>query len=257
MIFLLGGHGFVGSGYARLLAERGIEHTVITRANYAEHVGKACSLFINANGNSSKIFSRDNPREDFQASVASVRNSLVDFRFDTYVMLSSGDVYPDCSSPATTSEDLAIDYAKQSTYGFHKHLAELCVQHAAKRWLIVRQGGFVGPGLKKNAVFDVLNGDKIWVHPDSRFQFIHTDDSAAACLSLLESGATNAVFNLTANGTISVREVMAMVGRSLDYPADAAPAVYEMTVAKAAGQIAIPDSMACVHKYLAAEGRLG
>ena len=39
MIFILGGNGFVGSAYARLLAATGVPHTVITREYPVEFDG--------------------------------------------------------------------------------------------------------------------------------------------------------------------------------------------------------------------------
>ena len=164
-VFLIGGEGFVGSAYARLLARTGIEHAIITRANYDHLVGQHCDVLINANGNSRKPLAVSDPLADFDASVRSVRASLVDFQFERYVHLSSCDVYPDCSSPETTQESVPPEIGRQSPYGFHKYLAEQCVQHAAANWQVFRLGGFVGPGLKKNAIFDILHGGPLWLDP--------------------------------------------------------------------------------------------
>jgi nucleoside-diphosphate-sugar epimerase len=256
VIFLLGGNGFVGSGVARELERRGETFEIITRQNYDQFVGRSCDLFINANGNSSKLLGKNDPKTEFRASVLSVRESLADFTFGTYMFLSTSDVYPNPGSPESTDEGLDIDIAAQSPYGFHKYLAEQCVRHAAERWLIIRQGGFVGPGMKKNAVFDVLHGEKAWVHPDTRFQYIHTDDSASAIIGLLDSGAINDVFNVTAKGTISVKEIMALSGRTVPTPDDAAPAVFEVWTAKAEGVVSLPTTQDCVRRFLTEEGRL-
>jgi nucleoside-diphosphate-sugar epimerase len=256
VIFLVGGEGFVGSGFARELQRAGAPFEIITRANYQDFVGRSCDLLINANGNSSKPLGRTDPKGEFRASVLSVRDSLVDFRFGTYVFLSTSDVYPDSSSIETTDEGSEIDVSRQSPYGFHKYLAEQCVRHAAPKWLLIRQGGFVGPGLKKNAVFDVLRGEKLWVHPDTRFQYIHTDDSARCCLALLERGAVNDVYNLTAEGTISVGEVMELAGRSLPAPDDTVPTSFEISTAKAAACIDLPTTEDCVRRFLAEDASI-
>ena len=256
MIFLLGGNGFVGSGFARELERAGRPFKIITRENYHEYVGLGCDVLINANGNSSKLLGRTDPKAEFRASVLSVRDSLADFSFGTYVFLSTSDVYPNPSSLNLTDESSDIDVAAQSPYGFHKYLAEQCVRHSASAWLIIRQGGFVGPGLKKNAVFDVLHGEKIWVHPDSRFQYIHTDDSAQACLALLEQGAVRDVYNVTARGTIAVRELMQLSGRTVPAPQDVAPTSFEISTAKAERRITLPTTYDCVRRYFGEEGRL-
>ncbi|MDD3370317.1 MAG: NAD-dependent epimerase/dehydratase family protein [Alphaproteobacteria bacterium] len=250
MIILIGGNGFVGSAYARVLRAMGQEVVVVEKDDYASHIGAECDVLINANGNSRKFFSREHPKEDFQASVASVRNSLVDFKYKKYVFLSTSDVYPDCSDPALTREELSLDIAKQSPYGFHKYLAEQCVRHVAKDWLIIRQGGFVGPGLKKNAVYDSLFGDRLWVHPDSAFQFIGTDTSAGLVWELVSKGVSGEVFNLTAQGTIPVRDIMALAGRQV--PADeTVPVVrYEISTDKAAKTLALPGTRGEVEAFI-------
>lgn len=250
MIFLLGGNGFVGSGFARTLRERGLPFEIITRENYGNFAGKSCDLFINANGNSKKFLAKDDPKAEFRASVQSVRDTLADFKFGTYLFLSTSDIYPDCSSPELTQEDAEIDVSGQSPYGFHKYLAELCVRHAAPDWLIVRQGGFVGPGLKKNAVYDILHGDKLFVHPESRFQFIHTDESARLILELLDKGVRNEVVNVTGKGTVSAAEIMALVGRNLPYPHDIAPVTYEISTEKAEGTLKLPASVQNVRDFI-------
>ena len=79
MIYILGGRGYVGSAVARLCAARGLDHRVITRENYAELAGTSCRVFVNANGNSKKFLSTREPMTDFDASVRTVRQTLVDF----------------------------------------------------------------------------------------------------------------------------------------------------------------------------------
>jgi nucleoside-diphosphate-sugar epimerase len=250
MIFILGGNGFVGSGFVRHLNAINIPVTVIDRTSYNEFIGSECDVFINANGNSKKFLAKDDPKAEFQASVVSVRSSLVDFKFKKYVFLSTSDVYPDCSKPELTREDTGLNVAEQSPYGFHKHLAELCVQHGAKNWLIIRQGGFVGHGMKKNAVFDVLNGDKLWVHPDSRFQFTNTEDSARIVMELVQQNISNQVFNLTATGTISVSEIMKLAGRSVPHDPSTKPVCYEISTDKVARYVTLPTTYETVQKFL-------
>ena len=112
-IFILGGRGMVGSALARSCQARGRSFTVIGRDNYETVRGHSCDIFVNANGNSRKPLASREPLTDFDASVRSVRASLADFGFRRYVQVSSCDVYPDCSSPETTREDLALDPARQ------------------------------------------------------------------------------------------------------------------------------------------------
>ena len=255
MIFILGGNGFVGSAFARLCRATGRAHAVLTRQNYDEYRGRACSLLVNANGNSKKFLPREQPLEDFDLSVRSVRASLVDFRYDAYVYLSSCDVYPDCSDPRLSCEDSTPDAARQSPYGFHKYLAEQCVRHAARRHLIFRMGGFVGPGLKKNAVYDILNGGPLWLDPASELQFIPTDRLAEIVVGLAESGAANDTFNICGRGTIRLEEIVRLVGRDVPVQPGAARVRYEINLGKIARLVELPETAAAVRQFVCQELR--
>lgn len=252
MIFILGGRGLLGSAFARACAASGLQHTILDRANYDQFTGQACDLFINANGNSRKPLAREKPLEEFDASVRSVRRTLIDFRFHRYLHLSSCDVYPDCSSPALTTEDLPLNPALQSPYGFHKRLAEMCVQHAAPHWLIFRLGGFVGPGLKKNAIFDILNGGPLWLDPQSRLQFLHTNDAARLMLDIASQGVSGEIINLCGAGTIALDEVLAATGKQVPVQPASPRVHYEVSIAKAAQWARIPDTRSTVLDFVRA-----
>lgn len=251
-ILILGGAGFVGSAIARACAARGLAHEVITRASYADLAGQSCRLFINANGNSRKPLARQAPLEDFEASVRSVRASLEDFRFDLYVHLSSCDVYPDCSSPETTGEDGSIDVARQSPYGFHKYLAEQCVHHRARHHLILRLGGFVGPGLRKNAIFDILHGGPLWLDPESDLQFLSTDAAAEILLELAAQHAGGSeLYNLCGAGVVRLSEVMEQAGAGNLAVQPGSPRVrYDVSVAKVSRRVALPSSRETVFGFV-------
>jgi len=255
MIFVLGGNGFVGSAYVRASRAQGRPCEVITRENYAEFVGRRCDVLVNANGNSKKFLAEKAPLEDFDASVRSVRASLVDFRYDTYVYLSTVDVYPDCSSPETTREEQSLDPARQSRYGFHKHLAEQCVRHVAGEWIIARLGGFVGPGLWKNAICDLLKGGPLWLDPASQLQFMHTDDSAAIVLELIERGVSREVFNVCGRGLISLQEVLDEVPAPVEVRAESPRVRYETSVEKLANVVHVPPTRETVLEFVRRAGR--
>lgn len=252
MIFVLGGRGFVGSAFVRALTARGLPHAIIGRDNYHEFVGERCDLVINADGSSKKLLAQSDPLQDFERSVQSVRASLVDFRFDRYVHISSCDVYPDCSGREDTTETHVPDVSRQSPYGFHRYLAEQCVRHAARHWLVVRLGGMVGPGLRKNPIFDILYGDRLWIDPDSELQFLHTDRVATIVLGLVERGLMGETFNVCGRGVISLREVMTLAGRE-DIPVEpGSPRVrYNVNVAKLMAVVDVPLTRETVLSFVA------
>jgi nucleoside-diphosphate-sugar epimerase len=230
MIYVLGGHGFVGSAYPRLFDRQGIPYRIVTRDNYATLRGTSCDVFINANGNSRKYLADREPLTDFDMSVRSIADSLQSFRCGTYVLLSSGDVYPDTTSPATTREDQAIDTRRTSRYGLHKLLAETLVRGVHPRPLVIRMGGFVGPGLKKNAIFDMLTGGDVWLAPDSRLQFISTDRAAALVWDMATSGVHDRVVNIGGRGLVHLGTLHRHIGSTSRFKADAPTIRYELAL---------------------------
>jgi nucleoside-diphosphate-sugar epimerase len=249
MIFILGGRGLLGSAFARVCERRGQPFQIIDRENYKEYAGGHCDIFVNANGNSRKPLAKTEPLRDFDASVRSVRASLIDFRCDRYVHLSSCDVYQDCSSPEFTKEDQRFDPVRQSPYGFHKHLAEECVRHAANNWLIFRLGGFVGPGLKKNAVFDILTGGPLWLDPKSALQFLHTERAAEIMLDLSSADVSRETFNLCGRGLIELTEIMETAGTIPVQPGS--PCVrYDVSIEKISRFAEIPHTRQTVMDFV-------
>jgi nucleoside-diphosphate-sugar epimerase len=255
MIFVLGGKGLVGSAFARYCERTGRPFTIIDRDEYAAYAGKACEVLVNANGNSSKRLADTNPLGEFDASVRSVRAALADFRFDRYVQISTCDVYPDCSGPETTRESAVIDPAVQSAYGFHKHLAEQCVRHAGRDWLIFRCGGFVGPGLRKNAIFDILRGGPLYLDPASELQFLHTDRAAEIVFQVLETGASREVFNLCGKGTVRLADVAERVGGTIPVAPGSPRVRYEIGLEKLSRLVEPPETRSAVFDFVAAELR--
>lgn len=250
MIFILGGGGFVGSAFARLCESRGLDHAVVTRSNYSEHAGKSCEVLINADGNSSKRLGESDPARDFELSVLSVKRSLVDFKFSKYVMVSSCEVYPDVSSPQTTREDAELSPAAQTPYGFHKRLAELCVMHACGDWLVLRLAGMVGPGLKKNPIHDVLHGGPLWVSPDSRMQYMHTDDVASLADKL--AGRHSGIYNLCGRGTVRIGD---LPGAGQVPVSDGAPTIiHDASVEKASALVDLPESRNAAERFVLENG---
>ncbi|HEX3861193.1 MAG TPA: NAD-dependent epimerase/dehydratase family protein [Stellaceae bacterium] len=253
MIYIIGGEGFVGSAFVRYCRQNGLEHQVITHGNHDEFAGRRCDVLVNANGSSRKYLADREPLNDFDRSVRSVAASLSTFRAGMYVLISSGDVYDDPSRPGTTCEEGQPDLAKVSRYGLHKYLAERLVIGTHPNWLIIRAGGFVGPGLRKNAVFDILAGAKIWLSPDSALQFIHTDHAAEIVMRLAAT-THRQIVNLGGSGTVRLGELHHAIGSAASFDPQAPTVTYELSLAKLATlcPIDIPASFDEVHRFAAA-----
>jgi nucleoside-diphosphate-sugar epimerase len=250
-VFVLGGEGFVGSAFVRAASKR---HQVaaITRRTYQQFRGKACDLFINANGNSKKFLADRDPAAEFDASVASVLRSLLDFPAKQYVYLSTIDIYPHVDGPRRNRETAEIDPAKLSRYGLHKYLAEQLVRKYANRWLICRLGGMVGQDMWKNSIYDILHDQPLRVNADSEYQFMNTDDVAKIVLKLAGRRLENEVFNVCGAGCIRLAEVARLAGKpELKYAGDQPRTErYEVSVAKLEAQFTVPKTAETVRDFL-------
>ncbi len=251
-IFVLGGQGFVGSAMVRAAARQGHAVTAITRQNRPEWVGRPCDLLVDANGNSKKFLAQREPVRDFDASVASVLHSLLDFPCQRYVYISSIDVYPRVDDRRFNRETANIRAERVSRYGLHKFLAEQLVRQFAPRWLICRLGGMVGAGLWKNSVFDILNDRPLWVHTDSQYQYINTDDVARIILTLVRRQAENDIFNLCGEGCISLAEVAALAGKPvLRYAVDSPPVErFDVNLGKLRSLVSLPRTEATIRTFV-------
>ena len=208
---------------------------------------------INASNNSKKYIADHEPLVDFDLSVNQQMRVLQDFPAGLHILLSSVDVYSDLDSPETTNEDIIPDVCTNSHYGFHKFLAEQCVQHYATNWLIVRLAGMVGPNLKKNPVYDIVNQKPLRIHPDSEYQFMHTAEVARIVWNLVERGLGNEVVNVCGSGLISPRQLSHIANRELDLselPEGSSPRNVRISNEKLARLVTIPSTDSAIQRYL-------
>lgn len=237
-VTVLGSNGFLGSNlledFKELYVCRGL-----TRDNYNElkNIRRNCSVFVNAAGNSKKMLPEANPLLDFDLSVRDTLKSIIDFSFDTYVYLSSCEVYGN-----DTKEDAVIDTQKISKYALSKYLTECLVKKYCQKWIILRLNGPVGRNMKKGPVFDILHGDKIWLSPESEFQFLHTSYISRFINLLINKGIANETFNLTGKDTLSLGETMSTLSRHVNCPYSTI-IKHNVNVEKAGDLMDIPTSL--------------
>jgi len=250
-IALIGWRGFVGSAFARFFKKQGIPFTGVDRANYARHAGAVCDLAILAAANSKKFVAEETPLADLEQSVELTSRILRDFQAARHLLLSTVDVYNDLSSPETTRETTPIDAGALGNYGFHKRLSELLVLRHSPHPLVFRLAGMVGPGLKKNPVFDVCNGLPIRIHPDSRYQFLHTARVAEMVWGIQGMLPAGGTINVCGAGLVSPREIAAMAGVGLDASqASGPPRIVDICIGKLAGLAPAPSSADAVAGFL-------
>jgi nucleoside-diphosphate-sugar epimerase len=252
-VAVIGASGFVGAAFVRHVRTAGYHVVEATRERYADVAGQRYDIVVDAAASSSKVLAENEPFTDFERSVAHRMRTLADFPAGLHVHVSSVDVYDNLTSSDATVETAVPSPSRQSHYGFHKYLAEQCVAHFATRWLIVRLAGMVGPGLRKNPVFDILHEAPLRIHPDSAYQFLATDDAARLTWRLVEQGITNDVYNVCGRGLISPRRIAELAGRRLDLSALSSgtrPRIVDVSTARLERLAEVPATVETIERFL-------
>jgi nucleoside-diphosphate-sugar epimerase len=222
-IGIIGGKGFIGSNLVSDLNATCIDRTY--------DGSKKFDILINASGNSSKLLPDKDPLQDFDLTVRNTLNLVNKFDFDTFVHISSCEVYSKTKIPfidydriiyretfEETSADANLDVTKMSRYGFSKYLAECIVKKYCKKWIILRLNGPIGPNLKKGPVYDVYCTRKLWISPTSELQLIHTKYISLFIKNLLNRNVINETFNLTGDGTVNFNGVIQDIKYPYEFP---------------------------------------
>jgi nucleoside-diphosphate-sugar epimerase len=250
-IALIGSRGFVGSAFARLFERRRLEATLVDRGNYSSFAGRHWQAVVLCAANSRKFIAEETPLADLEQSLELTSRILRDFPAKRHLLLSTVDVYNGLAVPECTRETTPIDLSALGNYGFHKRLSELLVQRHSPHPIVFRLAGMVGPGLKKNPVFDVCNRRPIRIHPDSRYQFLHTDRVAEIVWDNQGQLAAGEIMNVCGQGLVSPREIAAMAGVVLDTSqASGPPRIVDICIDKLARLALIQPSADAVADFL-------
>ena len=229
---IIGSSGMVGGDLARYLKPHFEEIVGINKENYEKYQGNSFDVVINANGNSNKIWAQGNILGDFEASTASVYKTLLDFTFETYIYVSSSDVYENHSSEEFTLEKDPINFSKLTPYGFHKFLSECIIKNFTKSHIILRCPMMLGTNLKKGPIYDILNGSRLFISKYSSFQMITTGELAQIIYALLDKNITQEVFNVGGKGTVLLSEVMKYVDKPVSITKNGNIQIYATDISK-------------------------
>jgi dTDP-4-dehydrorhamnose reductase len=142
----------------------------------------------------------------------------------TFILISTVDVF---KAPLGVDEATPVDEEGLHAYGLHRRLLEKHVENHFPHHLIVRLPGLVGPGLRKNVIFDFLNDNNLHMI-DSRgvFQFYPMVNLWYDIQIALKAGLK--LVHLTAE-PISVADVSAQgFGKPFEQPQANSPATYDL-----------------------------
>ncbi len=239
----------LGSDLVEYLASKFLV-TSITKENYSQFVGKAFDVLVNANGNSKRFWAIKNPLEDFVLSTVSVYKSLFDFKFKTYIYVSSSDVYVDHSSNTSTSEDQIQDSSKLSSYGLHKYLSEKIIENNCPNYIILRSSMALGKNLKKGPIYDIFKNKSLFISESSRIQMITTIEIANIIKFFLDQNKTNNVINVGGKGTVNFKKIQTYFSFPVKFLKEAEEQIYEMNVEKLDKLFSIKSSEEYLREFL-------
>ena len=161
---LIGHSGFVGG---MLKKQRGFDAQY--RSTDIEGIrGQAFDEIICAGAPAQKWLANKEPEKD-RAAIDGLIAHLEQVRAKRFVLISTVDVF---GKPLGVDEDSPVEIESLHAYGLNRYRLEQFVAKHFEQHLIVRLPGLVGPGLRKNVIFDFLNGNNLSAI-DSRgsFQF--------------------------------------------------------------------------------------
>lgn len=216
---LIGYSGFVGSTLLRQ-AEFG---SLYRSTNIEDIRGRSFDTVVCAGAPAQKWIANREPEADRQ-KIEELIGHLESVSCRTFVLISTVDVF---GNPLGVDEDSEVIEEGLHAYGLHRRLLEKFVEEHFDNYLIVRLPGLIGPGLRKNVIYDFLNGNNLEAI-DSRgiFQFYPMVNLWADIGIALAAGIKRV--HLTAE-PISVSDVAANgFGRPFENIQPRPPAVYDM-----------------------------
>ncbi len=215
---LIGHSGFVGS---TLLRQRPFPH-LFRSTNIDDVRGKEFDLLICAGAPAQKWVANREPEAD-EANILRLMDALSDVSCERFVLISTVDVF---ASPRGVDENTEPSEAALHPYGLNRLRLERFVEDRFSQALIIRLPGLVGPGLRKNVIYDLLNDNNL-AAIDSRgvFQFYPMVNLWADIEVALASGVR--VLHLSA-APIAVFEIARDgFGREFDNELDRQPPCYD------------------------------
>ena len=161
---LIGFSGFVGS---TLLKQHSFDE--LYRSNNIQDIlGKKFDMAICAAAPAQKWIANRDPEAD-KKTIEALVHHLNAIECRKFILISTVDVF---KKPVEVTEKTTVDEEGLHAYGLHRRHLEKFVQSRFSEHLIVRLPGLVGPGLRKNIIYDLRNNNNLHAI-DSRhiFQF--------------------------------------------------------------------------------------
>ena len=150
---LIGCSGFVGTS---LLRQTKFTH-LYRKNNVHESAGNKFSTVVCAAAPAQKWLANKAPEADL-ANITHLISHLDRLNTEQFILISTVDVF---AKPVAVHEGTPIDLQELHPYGRHRRQLEQFVEQRFPEHLIVRLPGLVGPGLRKNVIYDFLNNNNL------------------------------------------------------------------------------------------------
>lgn len=216
---LIGFSGFVGS---TLLKQASFE-SLFRSTNISDVDGQSFDTVVCAGAPAQKWIANREPEAD-RIKIDGLIAHLKTTQCKTFVLISTVDVF---KNPIGVDENTPVDKSGLHAYGLHRRMLEDFVESHFATYLIVRLPGLVGPGLRKNVIFDFLNDNNLQsIESRGVFQFYPMVGLWYDIQTALRAGLK--LVHLTAE-PISVADVSKQgFGKSFDNALTNSPATYDL-----------------------------
>jgi len=150
---LIGFSGFVGQ---TLLRQRQFG-SLYRSTNIDEIIGQSFGTVVCAAAPAQKWLANKEPENDLKL-IKSLIEKLKTLTCEKFILISTVDVF---KTPVNVDENTPVETDGLHAYGLHRYYLEQFVSQHFPDALIVRLPGLVGPGLKKNIIYDFLNNNNL------------------------------------------------------------------------------------------------
>ena len=164
---LIGYSGFVGSTLLKQMHFSALYRST----NIQEIENREFDVVVCAGAPAQKWLANRDPLDDLK-KIVSLIDCLRTIKSKTFILISTVDVFKE---PIDVDESTPVDESGLHAYGLNRRLLEKFVEQQFQSYLIVRLPGLVGPGLRKNVIFDFLNNNNLHaIESRGVFQFYPT-----------------------------------------------------------------------------------
>jgi nucleoside-diphosphate-sugar epimerase len=248
---LIGYTGFVGS---TLLKQTNFG-ALFNSANIHEIDRREFDIVLCAGAPAQKWIANQHPQDDL-GKIKALISHLRTVRCKTFILISTVDVF---QHPTGVNEDSPVQEKGLHPYGLHRRYLERFVQEQFAAHLMVRLPGLVGPGLRKNVIFDLHNTNGLQaIESRARFQFYPMVNLWSDIAAALRAGLT--LVHLTAAPVTVAQVAQDGFGRPFTQTRDGTPAAYDMQTRHAAAfggvgdyQYSARETMLAVRAYAQSE----